>query len=95
MTNPEVNPETAGIDEKIAAIMAMTGKDEQTVRDILFAMEEDAGEDVGTIRYNDETNELAHRVMDRGIRKWRISSVEGGIRYDMAKTLEGWRQLNA
>lgn len=85
MTSPVVD-----IDAQVAALMAQTGLDEETVRRLLTAQSEQQGEPTGTVRFDPESGAVAHRVMDRDVPKWRISHPTDGCTYEMAPTKTDW-----
>lgn len=91
-----MNPVTiTDIEAQVEAIVATTGQDPDAVRAVLTAMQDDSGEPVGVVRLNTTTGEVAHRVSDRGITKWRISHPADGMTYLMASTLTAaWTLLH-
>lgn len=85
MTDPSTD-----IDAQVAALVAATGLDESAVRTMLTAMDQQGGEATGTVRYDPATGSVAHRVMDSGVPKWRISHPTDGMFYEMAPTKHDW-----
>lgn len=78
------------IEAQVAALMAATGLDEDTVRRLLTAQDQQAGEPIGTVRFDPATGSFAHRVTDRDVPKWRVSHPTDGMTYEMAPTKETW-----
>ena len=52
-----------------------------------------AGDPVGTVRVDPATGNIAVRVSDQGIHKWRCTSPDGGTWDDMSPTLQSWNAL--
>lgn len=94
MTTPAPNtaPST-DIDAQVAALMAATGLDEETVRKLLTAQDQQTGEAVKTIRFDPVSGAVAHRVMDGDVVKWRVSHPTDGMHYEMTPTKADWQQL--
>lgn len=51
------------------------------------------GEPVGTIKQDPATGNLAIRVSEDGIHKWKVTSPAGGQWSDLQSTLPGWVKL--
>ncbi|MUL44457.1 hypothetical protein FZI85_17180 [Mycobacterium sp. CBMA293] len=83
------------IEAQVAALMAQTGLDEQTVRTMLTAMDQQAGEPIGTVRKDPATGAVAHRVKDRDVPKWRISHPINGMTYEMTPTKTDWTLVSS
>lgn len=81
---------SADIDVQIQSLMVSTGFDEDTVRRFLAAQDQSSGEDTGTVRFDPASGAIAHRVLDRGIPKWRISHPTDGMKYEMTPTKHDW-----
>jgi hypothetical protein len=86
VTNPSVD-----VEAQVAALVAQTGLDEAAVRTMLSALDQQSGEDVGTVRVDPSTNSIAHRVLDRGVPKWRISHPGDGMTYEMTPSKPDWQ----
>lgn len=82
------------IDVQIQALMAATGFDEDTVRKLLTAQDQQHGEETGTVRFDPASGAIAHRVLDRGIPKWRISHPTDGMTYEMTPTKHDWALIS-
>lgn len=51
------------------------------------------GSPLGTILRNPETGDIAMRVSELGVHKWRVTATDGGQWADMRPTLPGWEPL--
>ena len=92
--NEDLNRPAVDIEANVKALAELTGEDPGAIRAVLAAMDQQAGEPTGTIRFDDATKALAHRVIDGGIAKWLVSHPTEGIHYEMTPTKTDWRQLS-
>jgi len=51
------------------------------------------GDEVGTVRHNPDTGEIAHRVSQDGVHMWRVTHPDGSQYNDMQGTLD-WPTVN-
>lgn len=51
------------------------------------------GEPLGTVKLDPATGNLAVRVSDQGIHKWRVTAPDGGTWWDMQPVLPGWTTI--
>lgn len=52
------------------------------------------GEPVGTVKTDPVTGNLALRVSENGVHKWRVTAPDGGTWADMQPTLPGWTVIH-
>lgn len=101
MTTPDqAAPGTDGgastdIDTQAKNIAAATGQDVELVRSVLAAIDSQAGEALGVVRFDPETKAVAHRVKDGDVVKWRISHPTDGMSYEMTPTKSDWQLVES
>ena len=53
------------------------------------------GEAVGTIKLDPLTGNLARRVSEDGVHKWKVTAADGGTWSDMQPVLPGWTVIHS
>lgn len=84
-------------DRQIQALKAILGDDlsEAQIDAVLAAQEAVAeGDPVGTIRKDDESGKVAHRVSVLGVVQWRVTCPHGDAYNDLQPTLP-WKLIHA
>lgn len=94
---PAGPPPAVDMEQQIKSLAAASGVDEAVVRQLVDAQNQQAGEPIGTLRadplsgaMNPMDGAIAHRVLDGGIPKWRVSHPINGVHYEMTPTKENW-----